>query len=281
MEAENALSLQSTKHPDGWGIGWFVDEDAYVIKSATAAHASERFRKASSRLTSHTFLVHVRKATVGALDHLNAHPFRFGRWLFAHNGTVFGFETIQDWVTERIDPDLMPLILGDTDSEAVFFYLLSCLKRAGIDPAGRVAAAAEHIADVVRASLLALDQEASKRGLERPILNALITDGRSFVAHRAGMPLYLSTQKISCSDEPTCIEPNKFCLHPTRPADTPVNHLIIASEPIATDENIWEEVADGATVCMDPKFFLRWQSPPSNWEAPILPARYQSNPPEA
>ena len=94
-----------------------------VIKSATAAHASERFRKASSRLTSHTFLVHVRKATVGALDHLNAHPFRFGRWLFAHNGTVFSYDSLHDWVTERIDPDLMPLILGDTDSEAVFFYL--------------------------------------------------------------------------------------------------------------------------------------------------------------
>ena len=96
LEAENALSSQSTKHPDGWGIGWFVDDDAYIIKSATAAHACARFRKASSRLKSHTFVVHVRKATVGTLDHLNAHPFRFGRWLFAHNGTIFEFEKFKD-----------------------------------------------------------------------------------------------------------------------------------------------------------------------------------------
>ena len=142
----NTPTVWVARHPDGWGIGWFVDDDAYIIKSASAAHACERFRKASSRLTSHTFLVHVRRATVGRPDHLNAHPFRFGRWLFAHNGTVFSFPHISSWLMERMEPEFLPLVLGDTNSESVFFYLLSCLKRHGIDPSGRRPGATAEIA---------------------------------------------------------------------------------------------------------------------------------------
>ena len=104
LDAENAVLAQSKEHPDGWGIGWFADDDAYVVKSGLAAHSCPRFRQVSARLRSHTFLVHVRRATVGTVDSLNAHPFRHGRWLFAHNGTVFGFDVLRAWMMERIDP---------------------------------------------------------------------------------------------------------------------------------------------------------------------------------
>jgi len=275
MEAENALSLQATRHPDGWGIGWFVDEDAYIIKSAAAAHACERFRKASSRLESHTFIVHVRRATVGKQDHLNAHPFRFGRWLFAHNGTVFQFESLKNWLHERIEPSFHQLILGDTDSETLFYYLLSQLRKNGIDPTGRIPADAENIGAVIRASLLALNARAEELELERPILNVLITDGRMFVAHRAGMPLFLSTQKNSCRDFDSCADVDKFCMEKVRPEKTPVNHMLVASEPIDEKENIWEELPDGSTLTLDEGFMLQSVAPPPRWQAPILPERYR------
>lgn len=278
LEAENALSSQSTKHPDGWGIGWFVDDDAYIIKSATAAHACARFRKASSRLKSHTFVVHVRKATVGTLDHLNAHPFRFGRWLFAHNGTIFEFEKFRDWLMDRTDPTFLPLVLGDTDSETVFFFLLSRLKQHGIDPSGRQPSDASQIAGIVRQALLELDAEAKRLNVIRPILNVLLTDGRSFIAHRAGMPLFLSTQKKQCADFETCVAPSKVCLEPTRPNATAVNHFIVASEPIDADENIWEEIQDGCTLSMDGDFFVQDTAPPDHWIAPYLPDSFKSNP---
>jgi len=275
VEAENALSLQSTQHPDGWGIGWFVDDDAYVIKSATPAHACERFRKVSKRLTSHTFVVHVRRATVGTVDHLNAHPFRFGRWLFAHNGTILDFERVQEWVEERIDPLFIPLILGDTDSECLFFFLLSELKRAGIDPTGRKAGDVNTIRQTVREALLALNAHCEEQGLLRPILNVILTDGRLFLAHRAGMPLFLSTQKITCRDFETCPEPSKVCMESVRPQNVPVNHLLVASEPVDETENRWEEVPDGTTIALDEGFQLHFVSPAPDWTAPILPAQYR------
>ena len=274
IEAENALAGQSTDHPDGWGIGYFVDEDAYVVKHAAAAHACDRFRRASLRLTSHTFVVHVRRPTVGRVDHLNAHPFRFGRWLFAHNGTIIDFEGIRDWVADGTDPELAALVLGDTDSEHLFAWLLTALMRAGIDKSGRAPSDADTVAAVVRSCLLELDAEIQARGGERPLLNVLLTDGRLFLAHRAGMPLWMSTQKAHCADALTCPAASKVCLLPRRP-DGPVNHLLVASECIGGSENLWEPIPDGGTVVLDAEFRLHLHAPPQHWSAPVLPERFR------
>ena len=50
----------------------------------------------SEGLRSNTLLVHIRKATVGAIDPINSHPFRYGSWIFAHNGTIFAFDKIKE-----------------------------------------------------------------------------------------------------------------------------------------------------------------------------------------
>lgn len=278
LEAENALSSQSQRHPDGWGIGYFVDSDAYVLKAGTSAHGSKRFAKASARLMSHTFVVHVRRATVGSIDHLNAHPFRFGRWLFAHNGTVFAFnEGVRDWMLERTEDVYHPLVLGDTDSEHLFFYLLTAMRRSGLDPSGHAPSHALVAGRAIRDALRALDELARQRGHDRPIVNVLMTDGRTFVAHRAGMPLMLSTQKIQCADFPTCTA-MKVCMEPVRPAGFPVNHLLVASEPIGNDENRWEDVPDGGTVILDGQFNLTMMDPIDGWTAPELPAEFRTAP---
>lgn len=274
VAADNALGAQSRLHPDGWGIGWFVDDEAYVIKSANAAHACDRFNRASGRLESHTFLVHVRRATVGVTDHLNAHPFRHGRWLFAHNGTIFDFERVEPWLLEQIDPAFKPLLLGDTDSERLFYFLLSRLNAAGVDRTGRSTCDARLVGRVVRESLLELDDAAVMLGARRPIVNVLLTDGRAFVAHKAGMPLLLSTQKSFCPDFDTCPEPTKVCMQLVRP-DAPVNHLLVASEPIGTDENRWEELADGTTLVLDEAFRLELTAPPEGWIQPELPEEFR------
>lgn len=276
LEAENALAIQARLHPHGWGIGWFAGDEACVLKTGNGAAEDDRFRAASARLTSNTMVVHVRKATVGSVDHLNAHPFQYGRWLFAHNGTIFGMEEgLREWMLMQIDEGFAPLILGDTDSECLFYYLLSALADNGVDRSGRRTIDSDTVLQIVRRAVWALDDEAVRRGLERPIVNLILTNGTLFLAHRAGMPLMLSTQKIFCADFETCTEISKVCMKPQRPAGTPVNHLLVASETIATDENIWEEVEDGSTLLLYPDFRLRIAGPRPAWEAPILPERFR------
>lgn len=59
-----------------------------MVKEHSAAHTSERFRRTSAEGRSRIFIAHVRKATTGEPSEQNCHPFQYGQWLFAHNGSV-------------------------------------------------------------------------------------------------------------------------------------------------------------------------------------------------
>ncbi len=254
VAAENAMVNQAADNPHGWGIGYFVGRDAYILKSDDAAHTSERFRLASSRLRSQTFVVHVRRATVGGTDYLNSHPFRFGRWVFAHNGTVFDFERLHEWMMSHIPERRRALILGTTDSEHTFHYLLSALEAEGFDAYGhQPLVEVDRAAQVLHAAVDRIYEKALEvQASDHPIVNFILTDGEAMFAQRAGKELYFATQKHSCSDFGTCAEPNKFCMLAARP-EAPVNHLIVSSERIG-DEDRWEAIEQGHMVYLSRDF---------------------------
>ena len=264
VEAENALVEQSEAHSDGWGMAYYIDRDAYILKSDVAAHNCERFQLASSRLQSNTFVVHVRRATVGNNDYLNSHPFRFGRWTFAHNGTLFDFDLYKDWLVEHIKPNRRALILGNTDSEHFFHYLLAALERAGVDPSGHENLEASVVAQVVRDAIDKLYAEVENYDCPAPIVNFILTNGDVFIAMRAGLELYFATQKNRCGDFETCAEPRKVCMEPVRP-DNRVNHLIVSSERIGR-EDIWEELPQGHVVSLSKGFEVEFLDPPPNFK---------------
>ena len=95
--AQNALLSQSIEdqrgeaHSDGWGIGYYADSEPSFERRDMAAHADEHFSLAAERVFARTVIAHVRQATVGRHALANTHPFSYGPWVFAHNGTLYGF----------------------------------------------------------------------------------------------------------------------------------------------------------------------------------------------
>ncbi|MED5369925.1 MAG: class II glutamine amidotransferase [Myxococcota bacterium] len=265
VQADNALVEQARAHPHGWGVGYYVGQDAYVLKSGDAAHTSDRFRLASSRLRSQTFVVHVRQATVGGTDYLNAHPFRHGRWIFAHNGSLWGFEELAPELARWIPAQRRALILGQTDSEMLFHYLLSALEAAGFDATGHAGECdAKGAGQVLSGAVDRLYQLAAHKGLEPPIVNFILTDGELMFGLRAGKALFMSTQKHHCPDAETCPEPNKFCLLAAAPVGEPVNHLLLSSEPIGQDDR-WESLEQGEMIVLERDFRVHRLPPIPNW----------------
>src|ERR1051325_690286 len=127
LAAENALGLQSNLHPDGWGVAFYVDGSPHVTRSPSTALGDALFHRLSGVVSSETVLAHVRKATQGAKTVLNCHPFQYGRWVFAHHGAIPELERFRAAVRAEVAPPLRRFILGETDSELVFFVFLSRL----------------------------------------------------------------------------------------------------------------------------------------------------------
>jgi len=228
-------------------------------------------------------VVHVRRATVGTPDYLNCHPFRHGAWVFAHNGTIFDFDKIWKHMEAETLPMLQTQAFGNTDSEKFFYFLISALVRAGFPDHGRESMDVGGSSEVLREAVGRIYHWAKAEGAHPPILNFILTNGQVLFAQRAGLELYLASQKLSCADFNTCPEPNKVCMdtiaafhqdweNPPRGPLRRMNHILIASEPIGS-EDIWEEIPEGMMVAVDaemklyirssPLGFLKCPSPPA------------------
>jgi glutamine amidotransferase len=242
LAAENALGVQSNEHPDGWGVAYYVDGSPHVTKSPSTALSDALFRRLSGVVSSETVLAHVRKATRGAKTVLNCHPFQYGRWVFAHNGDVPEFERYREALVAEVAPNLRRFILGETDSELVFFVFLSRL--AAFAPLSRPHAV-EDVASALRGAVLRVREVCA--GAETS-LTVMVTDGRVLVALQGGKELFLSTYKTRCGDRDTCPSLAPECEAPSQSGY--VNHLILSSEPLL-GENIWHPLAPGELVGVD------------------------------
>jgi glutamine amidotransferase len=56
------------------------------------------------------FFAHIRAAIGSAVQQTNCHPFRYGRWLFMHNGLIDGLDAIKRDLVLAIDASLYPAI---------------------------------------------------------------------------------------------------------------------------------------------------------------------------
>ncbi len=244
VAADNAIAKQSERHPDGWGVAYYVDGAPHVTKSAAGAVDDAIFKRVSGVVSSETVVAHIRKATQGQLTVLNSHPFQYGRWVLAHNGDIPSFSAVKRDLEDAIAPRLRRFILGDTDSERVFFLFLSELARHGELSS---AVGFDEVKSALRSTVATVRRLADSPS-SRSLLTLLVTNGQTMAAHQGGKELYFSTWKKRCADRDVCPSLSRSCEQPTTAGK--VNHLLIASEPLQ-GENVWEPLAEGDIVGVD------------------------------
>ena len=78
-------------HKDGWGIGWYVNGQAKVIKSGNSASGEKALidKAISEASGSRVFIAHLRKSAWHGTEYTeHAHPFVSNNIMLAHNGTI-------------------------------------------------------------------------------------------------------------------------------------------------------------------------------------------------
>lgn len=188
LDAHVALA-DPDRLPDAYGFGHYGGGSVLLGRRPTGASHPLGLAELVGPLASEALLVHARYATVGKAKDENTHPFRFRRWLFAHDGTVEAFDRVRPKLVAALPDFLRRNVNGETDSEHVFYWFLKLLKDGNhIDELDLDAgAAARALAGTVRQ----LEAWGREVGASRPSrLNLVATNGRIMVATRRGGPLH-------------------------------------------------------------------------------------------
>lgn len=275
VAADNALSVQSHRHPDGWGVAHYVEGAPHLTKSPQTALGDALFHRLSGVVASETVVAHVRQATQGENTVLNCHPFQYGRWVFAHNGDIENLADKRPALRNAIEPQLLRYVLGETDSELIFFLFLTEARRKSLADHGATSLDLLSLDELVAAlrAAIAKVRALCDEGKYQALLTVVLTDGRRFIAAQGGKQLFFSTYKHRCADRDSCASLSAECEAKTTSGR--VNHLIVSSE-VLQGENVWEPLAPGEILAVDELMVAR-RSRVDRVELPLLPAYLASD----
>lgn len=160
----------SPNHPDGWGLATFYGNAVSVEKEPICANDSTYLmNRLSVPVEESLLLSHIRKASVGALEFSNCHPFVKRDagdrcWTLIHNGTIFQSEVLEKYTQVQ---------RGSSDSERILLYIIENIDSLE-NRLGRAATSKERF-DVVESSIAEI-APGNK-------VNLMIYDSEQFYVH--------------------------------------------------------------------------------------------------
>ncbi|MEU0075586.1 class II glutamine amidotransferase [Streptomyces sp. NPDC006332] len=227
-----------TTNGDGFGVGWYtaeVDSPA-VVRDTGPAWSNRNLREIADHVRSPLFFAHIRASTGTAVQQTNSHPFRYGRWMWMHNGAIADFHRVRRDLALSVDPRLFADIEGSTDSELMFRLALTF----GLedDPPGAVA----RMVGLV-------ERTGHEHGVEFPLqMTVAVTDGQGLWAFRyssqgESRSLYSSTEVRTLR-----------ALHPDLEFLREVSEetRLVVSEPLGDLPGAWNEVPESSCTLVRP-----------------------------
>jgi predicted glutamine amidotransferase len=195
-EEKVAVGPASGIEADAWGIGFYQGGEVLHKKRPRSALEREslEWKDVAGNVRSDCAVIHFRTATVGDYRSENTHPFRMRQWLFAHNGTVSGFDAVRDALLESMPDFLRRNIRGTTDSEHVFHSLLAFLHDAS--QLDNPDVEAKVVLGAVRSTVALVDRLVSEIGAPEATLSFVLTNGRQMYAVRRGAPMQWTEREL-------------------------------------------------------------------------------------
>jgi predicted glutamine amidotransferase len=119
------------RNMNGWGIGFFRDNQALVEKSSEQVYDSEHVHEGFQRLArvvdSRIIVSHISCPLSGGRHTAHNHPFSLSFldhvWLFVHVGLIEGIENYQTTNEPRIDVDVYPARVFEYLRDQLISYL--------------------------------------------------------------------------------------------------------------------------------------------------------------
>jgi glutamine amidotransferase len=193
-DAAGGVDWLTQEHHQGCGIALcpsLSSQEAWHLhKSAGRERVDPRLHELATADAADIALVHIRQKTIGRVCFANTQPFRQDPWVFAHKGTIRDL----DFLRRRTSAKRAREVAGDTDSELLLAYLLSCLD----------AGHATDVESTERAdAALAFAVRELRDHTPPGEYSFLMSDGTSLFAYRQGIPLFVLQRRLRRDDEPS------------------------------------------------------------------------------
>ncbi|GAA5898557.1 hypothetical protein JCM5296_006494 [Sporobolomyces johnsonii] len=271
---------------DGFGIGWFSEVPSLYRTLSTPEHPvkhprllptayrcvrpplhEENLQSMALAVESPVVFGHLR-AAFSAVTEPNCHPFKFGPFLFQHNGNIGGFSDILPSLMSIISKPVKDQVKGTTDSEwaaALFFDYL--------DPTGHwttgfsmdrlLQALHETISTLINLTerfaggYYATDASGHRTVARWLSFNVAISDGEQLVALRYAYPPDREAPSLYWSSVAGSSLDRRYERHPDtggrdvgdRPQRLHCPHVLVASEPMSQEKNDrWHLLKNGEMV---------------------------------
>ena len=234
-ESLHARMGAETTNGDGFGVGWYGARDRTLparYRSVNPAWNDLNLRELADHIESPLFIAHIRAAVGSPVQQTNCHPFRYGRWLFVHNGLIQDFQTVRRDLLLEVDPSLFLGIAGSTDSELLFHLALTFgLEK---DPLGAMERAVGYV-----------ESKAREHGIESPVqMTVGISDGEHLWAIRYSSQHDSRTLFVSEDlDAVRRLHPDNERLQQLSEGDR-----VVVSEPLADLSGAWLEVPESTAL---------------------------------
>jgi len=228
----------TTTNGDGFGLGWYGPGGGPpgLYKSTQPAWSDANLLEVASHLRTGLLFAHVRASTGTQVQRSNCHPFRYGRWLWMHNGAIRDFSELKRDLVLAIDPALYPYIEGSTDSEVLFFLALTFgLMDEPFEAVARAVGFVEHVA--------------GRHGVVDPVQMTVATaDGESIWAFRYSSEgrtrsLFYSSDVTELREAYPDMELLRNLGEETR---------LVVSEPLLELHGAWHEVPESSAGVVRP-----------------------------
>jgi len=222
---DQSKSADMTKYEvngDGFGVGWYGQKpQPGLFKSIRPAWNNTNLKSLATHISSPLFLAHVRAATGTPIQETNSHPFQYQNWLMVHNGLIHEYQEVKKDLLEQVEAKYFQHILGSTDSEILFYLLLS-----------------NGLQNDVKSALVKtvelIESAAQKHQIKYALRMTLgISDGESLWAIRYSSNTNSSTLFYSLEQKN-----NK-------------DHLLIVSEPLDNCDRCWTPVDENSLLHFD------------------------------
>jgi len=203
-----------------------------MYKSVQPAWNDANLHDLCDHVSSGLFMAHIRASTGTPVQYTNCHPFRYGNWLFVHNGSLREHHRLRRRLLRELDDRYFEQIAGHTDSELMFMLALQF----GLD--GDPHRAVERMVGL-------LEAVAAEAGVEQPVQMTLgIADGENLYAARYSSEgdsrsLYVSGHLDAIREQ---LQPGRQ--HMVR--DMGPDARCVVSEPLMDMEGFWEPVPESS-----------------------------------